>query len=122
MVPRYQPKEPRLKPLAIVTKTKDDARFIQGRRMATMRMFRHLVLNDTPQTRVTKQALVEVKFEAASGTRPLASERRQYAHTWRAHRAASLEYWAVNVEELMDAADVPYEPVYNSRKRRKSSV
>ena len=82
----------------VIYQTHGDTRFITGRRAALQALFLDLDFNDTPQVRRTLQALRELKFEQHQGALPPVNERSNYSHTWRAHRAASLEYFAVNIE------------------------
>lgn len=95
----YEPQKLKKYVRGVIYKTKDDARYISGRRAAMQLLFQNLDFNDTPQVRRTLTALRELKFEQPAGARPLVSERTSYSHTWRAHRAASLEYFAVAVED-----------------------
>jgi hypothetical protein len=83
----------------VIYETKDDSRYITGRRAALQSLLPDLDFNDTPQVRRTLIALRELKFEQPTSIRPLVNERQSYSHTWRAHRAAALEYWAVAEED-----------------------
>jgi hypothetical protein len=101
---------PKKRIIAFVSKTKDDARYISGRRRSLKLLFKVLHFHRTNEVSRTLTALRELKFEEHTGARPPQRERDSYAHTWRAHRAASLEYGAVNLED--------YDAILRQRKQR----
>lgn len=88
--------------LSVLTKWNMDARKYQGRRAALMRLLPQIDFNDTPGIRALLDSIKDHKFEKATASR--LTEAAKPSHNDDSHPVAALEYVAVNLEEMRNAA------------------
>lgn len=98
----YAKNHPFNRGLAVITKWNMDARKYQGRRAALMRLLPQIDFNDTPGIRALLDSIKDHKFEKATASR--LTEAAKPSHNDDSHPVAALEYVAVNLEEMRNAA------------------
>lgn len=94
--PRINAETGRGRPLSILVNFQNDARYDQGRRIATMNWLPRIRWNDTPEVRRTLHAIKRSRFEPDD--KPRMAEQKRPLHDALSHRRTALEFVAVNLD------------------------